>query len=164
MGCTTTRQKKGGKTSGCNTKGNFSSCMNSSSNKLGQISLATSTTTVKKEHGSIGVDDTVHDCMVESPLLRIQGWKASVHKCLLLLSVICSLLIDKLISLLMSPVALWSRHGWIVLQALVMPPEVLGYEMQAIIIDLVLGGLRDVEGVNEIMVEIITEIILGCLP
>jgi hypothetical protein len=42
--------------------------------------------------------------------------------------------------------------------------EVLGYEMQAIIIDLILDRLRNMEGVNEIMVEIITEIVLGCLP
>ena len=105
MGCTTTRQKKGGQTSECNTKGNFSSCMNSSSNKLGQVSLAISTTTVKEKHGSIGVDDTVHDCIIKSPLLKIQGRKASVHKCLLLLSVMCSLLIGELVSLLMSPVS-----------------------------------------------------------
>ena len=45
-----------------------------------------------------------------------------------------------------------------------MSPEILGYEMQAIIIDLILGRLRDVKGVNEIMVQIITEIVLGCLP
>ena len=138
--------------------------MNSSSNKLGQVSLATSTTTMKKEHGSIGMDDTVHDCMIESSLLRIQGWKASAHKCLLLLSVICSLLIDKLIALLMPPVALWSRHGWIVLQVPAMSSEVLGYEMQAIIIDLILGRLRNMKGVNKIIVQMITEIVLGCLP
>ena len=131
---------------------------------LGQVSLATSTTTMKKEHGSIEMDDTIHDCMVESSLLRIQSWKASVHKCLLLLSVICSLLIDKLISLLMSPVALWSRHGWIVLQVLAMSSEVLGYEMQAIIIDLILGRLRNIKGVNKIVAQIITEIVLECLP
>jgi hypothetical protein len=45
-----------------------------------------------------------------------------------------------------------------------MSSEVLGYEMQAIIIDLILDRLRNMEGVNEIMVEIITEIVLGCLP
>ena len=101
--------------------------------------------------------------MVESTLLRIQGWKASVHKCLLLLSVICSLLIDKLVSLLMYPIAMWSGHGWIVLQALAMAPEVLGYEIQAIIIILILGRLRVMEGINEIMVEIITKIVLRCL-
>ena len=125
--------------------------MNSCSNELGQVDLVTTTTTVKEKYEFMGMGDTIHHCMVKGTLLGIQGGQASVYKCLLLLPIICSLFIDELVSLLVTPIALWYRHAWIVLQALAMSSKGLTYEMQSIIMDLILSRLRNMEGMNEMV-------------
>jgi hypothetical protein len=129
MGCTTTWQEQRGKTSRSNTENNPSCCTNTSSNEFGQIGFATTSTTVQQESRSMGVENTIHYSMIESILISIYSGQSPVNIDLLFLSVICQLFIDQSDSFLMTPVSLWSRHRWKVLQMFAMSPELLVYEI-----------------------------------
>ena len=45
-----------------------------------------------------------------------------------------------------------------------MSSKVLGYEVQSIVIDLLLGGFRNMKDIDKVMLQIITKMISGCLP
>ena len=62
---------------------------------------------------------------------------------LLLSSVVIPLLKDELVSSMTAPVILWSRHGRKVLQAFSMSSKFLIYEVQSIVIDLILIGFSN---------------------
>ena len=77
------------------TQHNFPSCTNSSSQQFGQVSLATTTTTIKEEYEPIRDENSIHDCMIETTLLSIQSRKASINNLLLLFNIVCQLLINE---------------------------------------------------------------------
>jgi membrane-bound metal-dependent hydrolase YbcI (DUF457 family) len=112
-----------------------------------------------------GVENTIHDSIIKSDLLRVESRKKpSINMFLLLISVVISLLEDKLVFSMMAPVILWSRRRRKVLQAFAMSSNFLIYEVQSIVIDLVLIGFNNVESVDELTCKIITYVMLGGFP
>lgn len=129
-------------------------------------SITTSTTTLKKKHPSISVCDTVQYYLIEISLLHIESSLSSLHKPLQSWNVECHLLIDKLISPINSPVYLWFRHIK-VLYVSTRSFKAFSYEMEAIIIDLILhrmGNMRNALRILKIVLQVITEMIFTLLP
>ena len=166
MGCAITREEKRSNAYRSHKEHNLAIGTNSRCNKVGDIGLATSTTTLKEEHGVSCVSDTVQDCLIEISLLHIKSSLASLHKLLQLWNIKCHLLIDKLVSSVNTPVHLWSRHVK-VLYALATSLKSISYKMEAIVKDLLLGRIWDMGngiGILKIVLQVITEMIPILLP
>ena len=162
----TTREEKRSNACRSHTEYNLAIGMNSRRNEVGDIGLATSTTTLKEEHGASCIFDTIQDCLVEISLLHIESGLTSLYKLLQLWNIECHLLIYKLVSSVNTPVHLWSRHVK-VLYALATFLKGISYKMEAIVKDLLLGRIWDMEngvGILKIMLQVITEMIPTLLP
>ena len=68
----------------------------------------------------MGVENTIHHSIIKSKLLRVESREPSINVFLLLISVVIPLLKDELVSSMMAPIILQSRHGRKILQTFAM--------------------------------------------
>src|SRR5882757_5431598 len=129
--------------------------MDSSSNGVTEVSLATTSSTVDEKGPSLVLCDREHDGVKGQHLLLVEGCTVEVNINGKVIDVIGQLIMEKEVAKTM-PMMLREWNGREVLESLAHPAEDPINEVKAIVIDLQFSRVRVVE-MNEGMEQVITE-------
>src|SRR5882762_9310086 len=136
--------------------------MHSSSNCIAEISLATTSSTVDEKGFALVFCDREHDGVKGQGLLLVEGLRELGNSIGKVINVVVKLIMEKEVAK-MEPIMLREWHGREVIESLAHPAEDPVNEVEAIVIDLKVSGIKDVKE-NELMMQTITKLGLVGIP
>jgi hypothetical protein len=163
MGSATANEEERSNSRGRDAKNNQTLRAEPIAESVVDVGLPSTTWTMKEEDLASVIVDGIQDLVIGGPLLSIQAVLILCRQNGLVLQIIRTLLVDETISDDGMPVMVVFGHSRVISEGLVGLGQKLIYEVKAILVNVIIGGVGQVVMVYELVAEIVADVLAkGC--